>query len=122
MKYWRHAAATTWTLTIAWLSLTAGKNLPHLDWDFIAPDKAAHFAVYAMLCGLWLYALAKYRHYYAYIIAACTAYGALMEYAQWQLTNDRMFEYPDMLANMLGSVLGALIYWGITRQRNSPNL
>ena len=115
MKY--YVPAVLWAAVITYLSLTAASNLPEIDWDFLAPDKVGHFTVYAILSIALLWGRKQQRHVlpitYLVVTAFCAIYGILMEYSQLLLTNDRMFEYPDMVANILGAVLGAAVFRAI---------
>lgn len=108
--------ALLWASVIAFLSLTASNNLPHLDWQFVTPDKAGHFTVYAILAFLTLFGYAKHSqkqllNTYICVALGAAVYGFLMEWAQYLLTPDRCFEYPDMLANAIGAILGVFIFY-----------
>ena len=115
-NYWLSCA---WAGVIAFLSLTAGSNLPKLDWDLLSPDKFGHFTVYGLLCFLLLrdYTKSNFKDKvvlltYSSTWFASTVFGFLMEWSQYLFTPDRCFEYPDMLANALGAALGAVVfYW-----------
>jgi VanZ family protein len=114
--------ALLWASVIAFLSLTASGNLPHLDWTFITPDKAGHFTVYAILAFLVLFGYAKHSQTqtiatYIYVAMGAAAYGFLMEWAQYLLTPDRCFEYPDMLANAIGALLGVSVFYFFAKHR-----
>lgn len=110
--YWRTVA---WAFVIAFLSLTAGSNLPKLNWELLSPDKFGHFTVYSLLAFLGLYDVTKSKiafsfYTYIYVWLAATAFGFAMEWSQYFFTPDRCFEYPDMLANALGALLGVLAF------------
>jgi VanZ family protein len=117
-NYWLSFA---WAGVIAFLSLTAGSNLPKLDWDLLSPDKFGHFTVYGLLSFLLLRDYSKgngketvafLKQPSLYVWFAATAFGFLMEWSQYLFTPDRCFEYPDMLANAFGAALGAVVfYW-----------
>ena len=92
--------AVFWATLIAVLSLLPNKVMPSINWDMITPDKAGHFVFYGVLCVLVTRAMPlKYAVSAAF---GCILYGVLMEYLQFYLTPDRMFEYPDMFANAAG--------------------
>ena len=109
-----YSPAIVWASVIAFLSLTASSNLPKLDWDFLAPDKFGHFSVYAILNIACLWGVFKQKsenkHTYICTTIFAAAYGVFMEYMQYFLTPDRQFEYPDMLANALGALLGLVLF------------
>jgi VanZ family protein len=109
----RYLPAILWAGIIAFLSLTAATNLPKLDWTLFTPDKVGHFTVYAILSMTFIWAFLwqqkeKTARYYGYATLLASAYGVLMEYLQFQLTPDRQFEYPDILANIIGAIVGVL--------------
>ncbi len=107
--------AVFWATLIAVLSLLPNKVMPKIDWDMITPDKAGHFAFYGVLCVLVLRAAPL--KYAAAAAVSCALYGVLMEYLQFYLTPDRMFEYPDMLANAIGCAAAYLVMWLFTRKK-----
>jgi VanZ family protein len=114
LKHYRFALL--WAAVIAFLSLTASKNLPRLDWTLFAPDKIGHFTVYAVLAMLLLYGKTKAQislqnQTYIYMCILAAGYGFLMEWSQYLLTPDRCFEYPDMAANAFGALLGAMTFY-----------
>ncbi len=113
LKY--YSPAFLWAGFIAFLSLTNAHNLPQIDWDLLAPDKVGHFSVYAILNFLVLIGFFKTKKpnthtYYIYATIFTSNYGILMEYLQFHTTPDRQFEYPDMIANILGAIIGLLIF------------
>jgi VanZ family protein len=113
-KHYRFALL--WAGVIAFLSLTASKNLPQLDWTLFAPDKVGHFTVYGVLAMLLLYGKTKAQtllqnHTYIYVCVLAAGYGFLMEWSQYLLTPDRCFEYPDAAANAFGALLGAMGFY-----------
>ncbi len=106
----KYLPAIMWAGVIAFLSLTSANSLPKLDWSFFTPDKVGHFTVYAILNITLIWAFAETRNnHYLYATFSASAFGILMEYLQYYLTPDRQFEYPDMIANILGALLGLAI-------------
>lgn len=79
-------------------------------------DKHMHFAAYAGLAAVTLRALAKARWKQVTVGAVCgailisTLYGVSDEYHQLYVPG-RSFDRLDMIADAIGSVLGAAAVW-----------
>lgn len=84
-------------------------NIPHLD-------KASHLFAYALLVFLWSITLVEKT---AKIKAARIAFygaiflGVLLEILQWQLNMGRHFEILDIIANIIGSIIGLTAFYKI---------
>lgn len=106
--------AGIWLVAIVFLSTKGGVSMP--SFNLFQTDKLAHAGAYALLTGLILWGNARHRgaggvrwvHGLAVVLFA-TAFGALMEWVQFQFFPDRHFEYDDMLANAIGALAG---WWG----------
>lgn len=111
--------AIVWAILI-W-SLSTASNLPHIPWSFLSPDKIGHLVFYAILTLLlivgfvhslsWKQKGAKSWILFCMIIAGL--YGVSLEFVQATLP-DRSFDYADMLANFVGTFLGAFVYYKST--------
>ncbi|MEO1517925.1 MAG: VanZ family protein [Bacteroidota bacterium] len=106
-----------WSAIILVLSTGPGIDLPERWVDLVAPDKWAHAFVYAVMTGLLLWAFQKsggslLSNSGSWILAifVCSAYGVGMEWIQERFFPNRYFEYLDILANIIGSLLGAYLY------------
>ena len=104
-----------WSLVILVLSAMPGISLPESFWDFISIDKLAHIGVYGIQTFLLLMGLstqisndAKKVAVIALIISIL--YGILMEAMQYTFFPYRYFEYLDIIANIIGSFTGLLIF------------
>lgn len=90
------------------LSLIAIGNLQTLGSSF--DDKINHFIAYCLLTLLLYNYLntkkLKYALWYALTIAS--AYGILIEWLQKILTNNRMYDVYDMIANCFGAVIAVI--------------
>ncbi|WP_075340418.1 VanZ family protein [Tenacibaculum agarivorans] len=95
------------TVAIAVLSLAKLSTLPTISFKY--KDKVAHAIAYFVLTMVWLFSFIK-REQKAIIILGCIIYGILMECLQSILTNYRMFDYYDMIANTFGVLLALLIF------------
>lgn len=103
-----------YTLFLLVVSLLPGGNLPSVpDWfSLFSPDKVAHFGAYGVFALLLSVSFAKHQTqravFYAIFIAA--GYGCLMEILQGISGTGRHFDPVDMVANLLGAILGGLIF------------
>ena len=96
------------------MSLLPSKSLPKIpNWsDLFSPDKVAHFgayAIFAVLLSLPLYARYNFRGILAAVVASAS-FGALMEFLQGVSGMGRDADYVDMVANLLGAILGGLLF------------
>ncbi len=110
-----------WWLTIVWaliifgLSIMPGVSLPAMSWmDYLAPDKLAHAIVYGIFSYLVIRAYssdnqALSKHMILSVLIT-SGYGVLMELIQGNFFPQRFFEVPDIIANIIGSLIGVLIY------------
>jgi len=104
--------AFTWAIIILYLSATA---VPQFKIDFIfSPDKINHFAAYGLLSilmvwGIWKTQKVFKRKVLLIILTISSIYGILMEIMQYLFFPNRYFDYGDMIANILGSILGIII-------------
>jgi len=110
-----------WWLTIVWalaifgLSIMPGVSLPAMSWmDYLAPDKLAHAIVYGVFCFLAIRAYSSENQvllkHLVLAVLITSGYGVLMELIQGNFFPHRFFEVPDIIANIIGSLIGALIY------------
>ncbi len=100
---------------IVWVSaVTVGSLIPidgpDID-SFIDYDKVVHVIFYSVMSYLLLRSIAKNQFKYILLsIILCSSYGAMIEYLQGALDLGRYFDYYDIIANIIGSLIGALIY------------
>lgn len=106
--------ALLWLLFITGLSVMPGVQLP--AFHLFSADKLAHAVVYGVLTWLLLRAYTRTRQaplsFGKEIIVLClsTIYGVFMEFVQFAFIPGRFYEYDDMLANALGSVMGWVFF------------
>lgn len=101
-----------WLIGITWLSTRGGIPLP--GFHLIGTDKLAHAAAYGLWVWLALSAVRPQKWTQALPVALFAfSYGALMEWVQFRFFPDRFFEYDDMTANGIGSIVSMLffIFW-----------
>ncbi len=99
---------------ITYLSLTPIEHkisVSILDWD-----KASHLTAYLLLAMFVKRVHLKFS--YLTCVITCFSYSFVMECIQYFIPN-RQFEILDMLANLLGAILGAVLYYLIIEKRLS---
>jgi VanZ family protein len=89
---------------VIFLSLTP--KPPHLV-NFAMSDKVGHSLAYAVLMG-WFGQLYRGKLPLALFALGFTLLGVSMEYLQW-LGRVRDFEYDDMLADIIGVIVGWIL-------------
>jgi len=82
-------------------------KIPHID-------KWIHMFVYGVFAYLLLVGGSIRRgdlrlHHYAFAIFLATGYGIGMEILQY-FSKERSFEWMDMAANLLGALVGAVVF------------
>lgn len=112
-------AALLWTIFILVASLLPKESVPKPSWtDFANFDKVSHLISYALLVFLWAMVFSKKV---SKIKAARIAFyggislGILMEMAQWQMNTGRYFEVLDIIANIIGSIIGLIAFYKIIK-------
>jgi VanZ family protein len=78
--------------------------------DFVGIDKLGHLGFYAILTFLWYMALRKKKMHKNVVFVLFILLGALMEFLQTQLALGRIFEWNDLLANIIGAIIGRNLY------------
>lgn len=111
MKYF--IIAIIWSVIIAVLSFAPNSSLPEIKLNFFEPDKLAHAGVYFLLNAFLLWGFWQNGRLEAKTIWWCfglsCAYGILMECAQYAFFPHRYFELYDIIANIIGSLLGLIV-------------
>jgi len=95
-------------------SLSPGSNLPKFpDWDLLfTPDKVAHFGAYGLFAVLLSVNFVERRGVWGIGLAVILAalFGVLMEILQGISGTGRNFDPVDMVANLLGALLGGALF------------
>jgi len=103
-----------WAIVVLGLSVIPGISLPSTWIDIIAPDKLAHMIVYGLFSFLLMYEAVDSGHQkqktLILAIFISSIWGILMEAIQYSFFPDRYFEILDIIANIIGSIIGAFIY------------
>jgi VanZ family protein len=113
-----NAFALIWALVMLYLSVTPGQQMPDTAiWNVLTFDKFAHFASYALLVFLLIVGFTKQHTYMElrfsavkYALLTGITYGLLIEIIQW-LVPGRTFELGDLLANIIGCLLGTAVFY-----------
>jgi len=98
-------------ILIIYLSFFSVPGSPDIPGFIPHADKIGHFILY----GFQAISLSMYLKRYSYqnlntiIFITCFIIGLIIEYLQPVLTNNRVFDYFDIIANLLG-VLVSLIF------------
>ncbi len=91
---------------ITYLSLTPIEHKITVGiWDW---DKAAHFTAYLLLAMF----VKRVHLEFSYLtcVVTCFSYSFAIECIQYFIPN-RMFDIFDMLANLLGAIMGVVLYY-----------
>ena len=94
------------TVVIAILSLIKIGKHPI---NFTYLDKIEHGIAYAVLTFFWLLAFGNNITSKIIVVLLCVFYGIIIEIIQGTTTY-RTFDFADMFANSIGTVIGLLIF------------
>ena len=102
-----------WGILIVVLSLLPDSSIPSSLFTFLTFDKLLHWFFYGVLAYLILWGWRKIKDINLFIfnylltILLAVFFGIALEYAQENMTTGRFFEWADVLADLIGSVVGA---------------
>jgi len=103
--------AILWTGIILYLSLISAQEAKNFNvWDIVGLDKLAHLVFYAGMTILWSMALSRKQPEKKIILFFSISFGVLMEICQLYLFNGRSFEIYDIVANVMGSLIGWILF------------
>jgi len=103
--------AIAWTLLTLYLSLMSARSASEFNlFDFIGFDKLAHLSFYTIFSFLWSMALRETNTGKNFVLFFSVSFGILMEICQFYLFNGRSFELYDILANIIGSFIGVILF------------
>ncbi len=97
--------ALLWALLILFLSAHPQMGVAK-PWWVIQPDKFAHAGAYALLAFLLQYG---FKQAYVPVILG-TIYGVIIEFLQQAFFYGRQLDVFDMLANLIGCLIGVWIF------------
>lgn len=114
--------ALLWTAVIVVLSLVSFSKLPKVSLLPSYTDKITHFVFYFGFVFLWGNALLQKaqnrKNIFLKILSTAILVGALMEVLQETLTQNRTFDWLDILANSIGAVVGIFILMMFGKSEN----
>ena len=105
--------AIRWAILILVMSLIPGSSLPNFDWsDLVGIDKIGHAGVYLILTFLICLRKLIIPRWKKLMVAVglSSIFGIVMEVLQLTIYTGRNFEFLDIIANIIGSFLGAFLY------------
>jgi VanZ family protein len=108
-----YTLAFVWTCILIVLSVISKGTASKLAIiDFFGVDKLAHLIFYAVLSWLWVRAMSNSKIEKSALVSflISTTLGVSLEFIQKYCTDGRSFEYDDMIANLVGTVIGLIIY------------
>lgn len=95
--------------------MTFGSLMPSVGPDielFIDYDKVIHVIFYLVMTYLGLHIFkSKTLLTFLFCIAFSALYGAFMEIMQAYLDMGRHFDYYDIIANIIGALIGAVLHF-----------
>lgn len=108
-----NSALSIWVITVAVLSLIPidGSDLETV----IDYDKIVHIIFYAVMAFLFLNRFHDWKNSILYAILFCAFAGTLLECLQGVIGTGRHFDYYDIIANIIGSLIGCLVYTKINK-------
>jgi len=80
--------------------------------DFLGADKIAHIGAYTLLSFLVMYAIKENlgKKNWPWVLICCIIYGVVLECMQYIFFTGRHFEFLDIMANIIGCIIGIVIF------------
>ena len=105
--------AIGWGILITILSLMPGSSFKDFQWSNILNiDKIGHvvfYGVFTFLISMAYYSTGNpIRKSIVFAAVIAILYGFLLELLQVQISEDRFFEMLDLIANIIGSIVGSI--------------
>lgn len=118
MFFLYNIAALLWAVFILIICLLPGNTLPDISfWNFLHPDKLAHFFLYVVLSYLLVRGFKKQFTFprlqnFAFVTAiiCCILYGVFIEFLQHYFVAGRKGDVYDLLADVGGAVAGTIFF------------
>jgi hypothetical protein len=111
-KYWT-TAHILWAVFVFGLHAMSSKSFPKISfWENFGVDKIVHFFMFGIGTSLAIISgWGKLRALVVWISA-----GLILEYYQLFFTSDRLFDWLDVLADLLGICFSALLTRSLLKQ------
>lgn len=112
-KYWT-AAHILWAVVVFGLHAMSSKSFPKISfWENLGPDKIVHAFMFFVGSALAIFSgWGRMKSTFVWIFA-----GVLLEYYQFFFTNDRSFDWFDVVADVTGVLIAQLISRRIVSNR-----
>lgn len=95
--------AVFWTLLIVYLCLDDAPNIPKFTFHY--KDKIVHFIFYFVFVYFWTKSLKnKNENSIVIILFFALVIGVSIEFLQENFTDNRTFDWYDILANSIGAI------------------
>jgi VanZ family protein len=104
--------AMLWLVFVTYLFCLPGVAFPKADWmSRIWFDKWVHIGIFTGNVFLWSWALQLVNRKSLLLLLIITVlYGFLIEAVQHMYIPNRSFDWADLLADFIGSIIG-LVFW-----------
>ena len=108
------SVAVVYTVAITIASLAPISELPKITYEFA--DKWAHLLIHAALFFIWASGFENIKgsviswKTISYVLIGCLGYGIIIEILQDVCTTYRKADVLDVVANILGSFVGLLVF------------
>ncbi len=104
--------AILWSILTLYLSLASLNDVPNLNvWDIVGFDKLGHLVFYAIFVMLWCMAKCrKNKKKINFVFFFTIFFGIFIECLQLYMSKGRLFEFGDILANILGTFFGIILF------------
>lgn len=116
--------AISWAGLLVLLYAIPGGDMPNSGiWDYLSVDKAGHFALFALFSCILIVAFRRQmdsdrlrRRAEGLAIGIGVFIGAILEWMQGFLFEDRTSDLVDFLANLAGVLAGVILFRLIYRK------
>ncbi|MGB0430316.1 MAG: VanZ family protein [Bacteroidia bacterium] len=109
-----------WTLCVIGIHAIPGQELPVPYWDLFEFDKIVHLIIFMILSFSWANGFfkqsASYKlkvHGIKLILVFTLILGLVLELMQNAIFVNRYFQWPDVIADGIGSILGIGMFYAI---------
>ncbi len=100
--------AVIWTLLIFYLCLNDASDLPIVSIKNI--DKIIHFVFYFVFVFLWIKSINPISiYYFLMVVIVAIILGISIEFLQEKFTQNRVFDWYDIIANSMGAITSFII-------------
>jgi hypothetical protein len=115
--------AVFWGAIVGFVSLTPGATIKKVGLFGIRHvDKLGHLTFYFILAVLLMHGLKKGTQLnaskaFVWSTLICCIFGLFLEFLQWEMGSGRRFEVTDIIANIIGALLGCAVFNKLLKAR-----